>query len=356
MSISLKALAGIFVLTSITLNLDAAVFAKNEPQQMRSHKEESTRASKLASSENMSAKSKQKDAEAVYELSILAANRNDLTLARSHIEKAIQLNHSNLDYLAFATDIAFIAEEYDKAEEYQVMMLLVAQSTLGLDNLQVAVILDQLAAINIKQEYYEQAKHRLQESLQLREKVLGNNHLLIISSLNKLALLATSQQQPSIAELLLKRSLDIARKVSGSQHGNSALLLVSLADFYQKEGRLEEAELHYKEAISIWEKIPSDAPDRIMSQNSLGKLLLGQQRFDDARLQFEQVLLLLKQHYKQDHPYVQQAIENIKVLNAEHKKSIEKDLMYNELVRVLTLQLSQYKPEASSGQGLQNEY
>ncbi len=174
--------------------------------------------------------------------------------------------------------------------------------------------------------------------------------------MNKLALLATSQQHPTVAEPLLKRSLDIARKVSGPQHSNSALLLASLADFYQKEGRLEEAELHYQEAISIWKKIPNDAPDRMMSQNSLGKLLLGQQRFDDARLQFEQVLLLLKQHYKQDHPYIQQAIENIKVLDAEHKRSIEKNLMYNELVRVLTFQLSQYKPDALPSQGSQNEY
>lgn len=333
----LKAIAGLIVFITISMNLEAATFLKSENNK--------SQAEVLEPSEQMSTKKEPHDAKTLYDLSILAANRNDLTLARNLIDEAIRLNHSNLDYLAFATDIAFIEKKYDKAEEYQVMLLLVAQSTLGLSTLLVSDILDQLAAINIVQERYEQARFRLQESLQLREKILGNNHLLIISSLNKLALLATRQQHPTVAEPLLKRSLDIARKVSGRQHGNSAILLASLADFYQNEGRLEEAEVHYKEAISIWETLPSDTPDRMLSQNSLGKLLLGQQRFDDARLQFEQVLHLLKQHYKKDHPYVQQAIENIKILDAEHKINLEKKLMYNELIRMLSFQLSQYRSD-----------
>ena len=283
----------------------------------------------------------QDDAKRAYDLSVVAANNNNLILARRYIEDAIKHNYSNLDYLAFATDIAFIAKDYDKAEEYQVMMLLVAQSTLGLDDLQIAEILDQLAAINAAQKRNEQAKFRLLESLALREKVLGQNHLLVISSLNKLALLAARQNAPDIAEPLLKRSLDIARKVSGPKHGNSAVLLASLGDFYQKEGRLKEAESHYKEAISIWENKPDYSPDRMLTQNSLGQLLLRQQRFDDAYKQFEQVLLLLKRHYEPDHPYVQQAVKNIKTLEAEHKRITEQELIYDELVKQLTLHLSQ---------------
>jgi len=176
----LKALTGFIVLITVFLNLEAADFANNKAQQIRSQHKYITVSPALAFLEQVPAKSQQQDAKVAYDLSILAANRNDLILARSFIEEAIQLNHTNLEYLAFATDIAFISKEYNKAEEYQVMMLLVAKSTLGLDSLRVAEILDQLAAINVAQGRNEQARFRLQESLQLREKVLGNNYLLII--------------------------------------------------------------------------------------------------------------------------------------------------------------------------------
>jgi len=125
-------------------------------------------------------------------------------------------------------------------------------------------------------------------------------------------------------------------------------LLTSLADFYQKGGRLKEAEVHYKEAISIWESSPSYIFDRMISQNSLGKLYLLQQRFDDAYIQFEQVLFLLKKYYKSDHPYVQLAIKSIQLLDAEHNRITQKNLMYDELVRVFSFQLLKYKKDKAN--------
>ena len=98
-----------------------------------------------------------------------------------------------------------------------------------------------------------------------------------------------------------------------------------------------------KEAISIWAESPGDPLRQAIGQNSLGQLLLSQQRFDDARLQFEQVLLLLKQNYSQDHPYVQRAIKNLAALDAKRRINIEKERMYDELVRELSFYLPEYK-------------
>lgn len=349
MGVCLKKVVRIIALVTVFMSLEVAVSAdtrRNERKQIQIG--EMVSFTEKSPPEQLRINNNQQAAEVAYNLSIAAANRNDLTLARTLIEEAIQLNHLNLDYLAFATDIAFVKKEYDKAEEYQVMMLLVARSTLGLNDLQVAVILDQLAVINMAQEHYEEARYRLKEGLQLRERMLGDNHLLIILSLNKLALLAIGQKLPTIAEPLLKRSLDIARKVSGPHHSNSAVLLAGLADFYQSEGRLEEAEVHYKEAISIWVKSPHDQSSRLISQNSLGELFMNQQRFDDARLQFEEVLFQLKQYYKKDHPYIQQAIENIALLDAEHKRNMEQKLIFDELVRLLSFQMSHYKGDETN--------
>jgi tetratricopeptide (TPR) repeat protein len=248
--------------------------------------------------EQVRVNSRQQAAEAAYNLSIIAANSNDLILARTHIEEAIQLNHSNTNYLTFAADIAFIKQDYEKAEEYQLRVLGIIRSARRFDDLQVAVILDQLGYIYVAQELYEEAESRLQESLQLREKILGESHLQIVLSLNKLASLAVHQERPIVAESLLKRSLDIAREVSGPRHANSATMLANLADLYLRE--------------AAW------------------------QRFDDARLQFEQVVFLLKQNYRQDHPYVQQAIRNLTALDAERGNDVEQERMYDELVRVFS--------------------
>jgi tetratricopeptide (TPR) repeat protein len=293
--------------------------------------------------EQVRVNSKQQAAEAAYNLSILAANRKDFTLARTLIEESIQLNQSNPNYYTFAADIAFLTQQYDKAKAYQLKVLEIARSAPGFDDLQVAMILDQLGAIYVKQEDYEKAKSSLQESLQLREKILGDRHLLVAMSLNKLASLAVSQQRPTVAESLLKRSLDIAREISGPRHANSATMLANLADFYQSEARLEEAEVLYEEAISIWVDSPVDPLRQAVGQNSLGRLFLSQRRFDEARLQFEQVLFLLKKNYTQDHPYVQQAIRNLTDLDAKRESNVEKDRMYDELLRELSSRLPKNK-------------
>jgi tetratricopeptide (TPR) repeat protein len=368
----LKTVAGILLLTSVSTGLHATVSAdisNNEGPQMFLQPRETTSdidgsnknvvasdnqfqsktievPSPLTSKaflEQMRVNSRMQAAEAAYSLSILAANRKDFTLARTFIEESIQLSQSNPNYYTFAADIAFITQQYDKAIAYQMKVLEIARSAPGFDDLQVAMILDQLGAIYVVQEDYEKAKSSLLESLQLREKVLGDRHLLVVMSLNKLASLAVKQERSIIAESLLKRSLDIAREVSGPRHANSATMLANLADFYQSESRLEEAELHYEEAISIWLDSPVDPLRKAVGQNSLGRLFLSQRRFDEARLQFEQVLFLLKQSYTQDHPYVQQAIKNLTDLDAERGNNAEKDRMYDELLREFSSYLPKYR-------------
>ncbi len=368
----LKTVAGIVALTSVSTCLQATASAdisNHEERQIRLQSREMISEidgsnKNAAASDNQSqsktikalspstsevfleqvrVNSRMQAAEAAYNLSILAANRKDYTLARTLIEESIQLNQSNPNYHTFAADIAFLTQQYDKAKAYQLKVLEIARSSPGFDDLQVAMILDQLSAIYVKQEDYEKAKSSLQESLQLREKLLGDRHLLVAMSLNKLASLAVRQQRPTVAESLLKRSLDIAREVSGPRHANSATMLANLADFYQSEARLEEAEALYKEAIAIWGDSPVDPLRRAVGQNSLGRLFLSQRRFDEARLQFEQVLFLLKKNYTQDHPYVQQAIRNLTDLDAKRESNVEKDRMYDELLRELSSRLPKHK-------------
>lgn len=359
---SLKTVVGIMAMTAVSMSLEAAVFAdisSDDRQQKRSQVREMmsgideldektvdsvsqsqrteiempSPTTSEAFLEQVYINSRQQAAEAAYNLSIIATSRNDLALARTHIEESIKLNDVNTNYLTYAADIAFITQEYNKAEGYLVMVLELVRSALEHDDLQVAVILDQLGSIYVAQELYEKANSCLQESLHLREKLLGYSHLQIVVSLNKLASVAVRQENPTVAESLLKRSLDITREVSGLRHANRAAMLANLADLYLRETRLEEAEELYEEAISIWADSPGDPLRQAIGQNSLGQLFLSQHRFDDARIQFEQVLFLLMQNYRQDHPYVQQAKRNLTALDAERGSNVEEERMYDGLVR-----------------------
>lgn len=287
--------------------------------------------------EQVRATSKQQAAEAAYNLSVLAVSRKDIAKARTHIEESVQLDQSNPIHLAFAADIAFMTQQYDKAASYQMTLLEMARAEPGVDDLQLADILDQLGAIYFAQEDYGKTHSSLTESLQLREKVLGDTHLLVALSLNKLASLAIRQHQPYIAESRLKRALDIARDVSGSRHANTATLIASLADLYHGVARLEEAEGLYEEAISIWRDSSAEPLALAVCRTALGRLLLKQQRYEGAHLQFEQALHLLEQNYTEDHPYVQQAIQNLTKLDAERTRSERGDAMYDELVRELSV-------------------
>jgi len=267
--------------------------------------------------EQLRVNSRQQAAEASFRLSIIAADRRDLPTALKLIEEAVQLSKLNQKYLTLASDMSFITQKYDKAEEYQLTLLQIVESKQNPDALKIAVAQDQLAAIYFAQERYENTKSSLQQSLHLREKVLGQSHLLVVVSLKKLAALAVRQQHTDVAELLLTRALKIVRKVSGNRHADSAAMLANLADLYQSDKRLEEAELLYKEALSIWDESPGNPLRQATGQNSFGKLLLRQRRYNDARAQFSNALVLLKQNYSQNHPYVQQAIKNLTVVDAK---------------------------------------
>ncbi len=336
----LKAVATVMALTAISMNLQAAFSTGSSNEGRLQISPPSTSEVFL---EQIRVNSRLQAAEASFNLSLIAAKRNNLTLAATLIEEAIQINHSNLGYLTFAADIAFLTQNFDKAKQYQAIVLKIVRSELALDDLQVAMVLDQLGAISVKQEHYEEAWSSFQEGLQLRENVLGEKHLLVAVSLNRLAALAIRQQRPTVAESLLKRSLDMAREVSGPRHVNTAVMLSNLADFYQSEARFVEAESLYKEAISIWADSPQASLSKAMGQQSLGRLFLSQRRFDDAREQFEQVLLLLKQNYALDHPYIQQAIRNLASVDAERDSNAKKKHMYEELVRELSFKLPQSK-------------
>ena len=286
---------------------------------------------------------KEQAARAAYELGVNAVDRGAIEEAYEYINEAIILDPDHLQYLQAGVELAFMRDDYDRAERLQKQAIDLLKTSESTDPRQLSMLLDNLGTIYAAQELYRRAVGSFEESLAVREEGLGSCNLLVAVSLNKLATLAVQLDEPGRAEALLKRSLTIAQKVSGPDHANSAAVMSNLAELYQQASRNDEAEAMYLAAIDIWNKSSGEDPMRqVIGQNALGRLYLGEQRYEEARVQFEQVLALLQRYYESDHPYVQQALSNLGVLDEELGNQTQIENMYDALVREFNLQLQRH--------------
>ena len=86
-------------------------------------------------------------------------------------------------------------------------------------------------------------------------KLLGEEHPSIATTLNNLAGLYQSQGRYEEAEPLYLQALKIRRKLLGEEHPSIATTLNNLAGLYQSQGRYEEAEPLYLQALEISRKL-----------------------------------------------------------------------------------------------------
>ena len=285
--------------------------------------------------------SRRQAAEAAFNLSVIAAGRGDFVLAESLIEEAMQLSPSSPDYLRAAAGIAYNTGAYDKAEEYQVMVLEMARSALGPDDLRVAMILEELGTVYFAQKRYPEAESLLQQSLAVREQDSGKMHPSLAGSLNDLAGFAIQDGRFDEAEQLLKRALHILEESVDADLSDTAMAMHNLGDFYTGQKRFSEAKALYQRAILAWEEHPAkDRLELAASLNELGSFYHSQQRLDEAKQQFELVITLLSGDFGRDHSYVRTAVsglENLKIDRERHSEARDfSQKMFDELQALLS--------------------
>jgi len=287
--------------------------------------------------------SRRQAAGAAFNLSVIAAGRNDFTLARSLIEEAIQLSPSNPDYLRAAAGIAYSTREYDKSEEYQMMVVEIARSVLGPDDLRVAELLDELGIVYVAQNRYSEAESLLKQSLAIREQSSGKMHPSLVGSLNDLAGFAMQGGRFDEAEQLLKRALHVLETSVDADQSDTAMAMHNLGDYYANQKRFSEAEVLYQQAMLIWADIPAkDRLELAVSLNELGIIYHSQKRLDEAKPQFDLVITLLSGDFGQDHSYVRTAITGLENLKLERERRSEVKDLSQKMFDELQAQLSEH--------------
>ena len=244
----------------------------------------------------------------------LAEDRLDYSKALRNYAAAVALAPDNPDYLLPAGEMALEMGEYQRAEEWLEHLLAIREQE-GKEDIELALALNDLAAVYYYQSRYEEAESLCKRSLKIRQKKFGKEHPDVAESLNNLALLYYEQVQYEEAEPLFKRSLKISEKIHGEDHPNVAPSMNNLARLYGSQGRYAEAEPLYKRSLEIREKkLGKDHPDVATALNNLAELYKSQGRYEEAEPLYQRALAILKAKFPSGHPNIDAAQANYNTL------------------------------------------
>jgi tetratricopeptide (TPR) repeat protein len=121
--------------------------------------------------------------------------------------------------------------------------------------------------------------------------LFGPAHPDTLSSLNNLAALYRAEGRYDEAEPLYREALERRRAVLGPIHPDTLTSLNNLAFLYEDRGRSREAELLYREALLARRKILGPQHhDTLVSLNNLAAFYFGQRRYSEAEPLYREAL------------------------------------------------------------------
>src|SRR6266849_943729 len=208
-----------------------------------------------------------------------------------------ELNAQVLDYLRQG--------KYTEGTPVAQEAVRVAEATFGPAHDNVAIALNNLAALYKAQGKYAEAEPLYRRSMAILLKVHGPEPPDVAKSLNNLALLYWAQGRYREAEPLYKRSLAIQEKALGPEHPDVAISLNNLALLYDKQGRYDEAEPLYKRGLAIREKaLGPEHPETGIGLRNLAELYYGWGRPRDAQAYFDRAFQNLAIQFEQQFAYM----------------------------------------------------
>src|SRR5713226_9076393 len=256
-----------------------------------------------------------------------------------------ELNAQVLDYLRQG--------KYTEGTPVAQEAVRVAEATFGPAHDNVAIALNNLAALYKVQGKYAEAEPLYRRSLAILEKARGPEHPYVAQPLNNLGLLYQSQGKYAEAEPLYKRALAIWEKTLGSEHPLMATGLNNLAVLYWAQGRYGEAEPLSKRSLAIREKaLGPEHPEVAMSLNNLALLYRAQGRYGEAEPLYKRSLAIREKALGPEHPDVATGLTNLAYMFDKQGRYDEAEPLYKRGLAIREKALGPEHPE--TGIGLRN--
>jgi len=175
---------------------------------------------------------------------------------------AMQKNLLGIDSLDAAItmrDLAMVHEDmanYKEAGELLKNSLEIINQKTGPDHPERAAGANALAHFYLRDQKYGEAEQLFKQSLALSQKVIGENHSVTAGSARDLGELYTKQKQYDQAQIYLQKALKIDEKLYGEKGPQVAADLMSLAIVYGAQGKAGEAEPLLKRVAEIKNVLP----------------------------------------------------------------------------------------------------
>ena len=164
--------------------------------------------------------------------------------------------------------------------------------------------------------------------MQLRKQLQGVNHPDTATSLNNLAQLYSFQGKYEEAEPLYIQALQLRKQLQGVNHPDTATSLNNLAQLYSFQGKYEEAEPLYIQALQLRKQLQGvNHPDTATSLNNLASLYESQGKYEEAERLYIQALDIVERVLGENHPNTVTIRANLEYLRTQQHQKNEENII-----------------------------
>ena len=208
---------------------------------------------------------------------------------------------------------------------------------LGPEHADVAVTLAELGRVYQDQGLNERAEPLHREALDIRRKVLGDDHRETAVSESDLASVLRLNGDLAGAEALLRLCLRDERKTRGEDHPNTFMTLHDLA-LMRRPRATRAAESLLRQVLAMQRKTLGDRhPIVAATLNSLSRVLLDQQRYDEAAAALQEAPTFRAPPLGRDHQLVAIYTINLAAVRLAQKDPAAAEPLLREGLRIRAL-------------------
>ena len=205
---------------------------------------------------------------------------------------------------------------------------------------------EQGKSVNYKEEQNLGIQY-LQKAIQLQQEL--NLDLELAYSLDNLAGIYKSQGKYEQAESLYLQALILRRKLLGEEHLHVANSLNNLAGLYYSQGRYEEAESLYLQALELARKLLGEEHLHVATcLNNLAGLYSSQGRYEEAETLLISALKLSRKLLGEKHPDVATSLNNLAEVYRLEGRYEEADPLYLQALELFRKLLGGEHPNVAT--------
>ncbi|OGW67629.1 MAG: hypothetical protein A3J72_06150 [Nitrospirae bacterium RIFCSPHIGHO2_02_FULL_40_19] len=155
------------------------------------------------------------------------------------------------------------------------------------------------------------------------------------------------------AEVYYKKALKIWEKILGKEHPDVAIGLDALAGLYYKTERYTEAEPLYKRALEIREKaLGKDHIDVALSLSYLAQLYYERGRYSDAEVLYKKALDIRERIWGKEHSDLSVNLTNLGILYEITDRYSEAEVLYKRVLEIKEKRLGKNHSDIDVAQSL----